>query len=412
MIVARDIHRALRKLQIKNRRVRKGAEIPVAVAGAHILVELHAGKELSVNDLASALLIPQSQVSRILQKLRARRLIQQRGDPADSRRALSSLSHAGLMVVQRIDEVIGSIFQECADRINKDEAEQLALFFERVALGLGCEQIRRRRNEDKLRAAHRQMARVFGILGTSVYESGLTRSEWAILEAIYSAPEPLTATILEGYLGIKPAVISEILNHFEFEGYVERIRSKQNHRINLIHLTSAGRRYFKHLETRAVLRLQGVLSAIPAASHKTILNLLHRFVGEWGASSIFLGSSLVTSLISDPARRSEARAFAFREIVRLGWETFAPDPLFPRGDQVWGLFEGNPGAGILRAVCVVSEERLSWAVNLCAWSAQIQVNQAVAFVQHAHYLSNRRGTSNPITIKFEPLKRLFPKTGW
>jgi DNA-binding MarR family transcriptional regulator len=412
MIVAREIHRALRKLQIKNRRVRKGAEIPVAVAGAHLLVELHAGKELSVNDLATALMIPQSQVSRILQKLRSRRLIQQRGDPADSRRALSTLTQSGLMVVQRIDEVIGSIFQECADRINKAEADELAFFFEHIAYGLGCEQIRRRKNEDKLRAAHRQMARVFGILGTSVYESGLTRSEWAILEALFSAPEPLTATILERYLGIKPAVISEILNRYELQGYINRVRAKTNHRVNLIHLTTAGRRHFTHLETRAVLRLQTALKGIPAAHQKILLTLLHRFVGEWGARSIFLGSTFVTSSITDPLLVAEARAFVFREIVRLGWESAAPDPLFPRGHEVWGLFDGDPTARTLRAVCVVADESRSWVVNLCAWSGQIEINQAVAFVQHAHYLSNRRGIANPLAIKFEPLRCIFPKTGW
>jgi DNA-binding MarR family transcriptional regulator len=405
MIITREIHRALRKLQIKNRRVRKGAEIPVAVAEAHILVELHAGKELSVNDLAAALMIPQSQVSRILQRLRSRRLIQQRGDPADSRRALSSLGRTGLTVIERIDEVIGGIFQECADRLSKDEASELSVFLERVAHGLGCKIIRRRKNEDRLRAAHRQMARVFGLLGTSVYDSELTRSQWAILESLDSAPGPITATILEQYLGIKPTIISEILNRYELEGYIERLRSKENHRVNLIHFARSGRRYFKHLETRSVVRLHGILRGISPTAQKRILKLLHRFVGEWGANSIFLGQTLRTALVSDPQQLRQARAFTLREVVRLGWEMHAPDPLFPRNQEVWGLFDSSAEQPALRAVCVAAEEPRSWSITLCVWSTQVQLNQALAFIQHAHYLSNRRGTPSPMAIKFEPLRQ-------
>lgn len=409
MIITREIHRALRKLQIKNRRVRKGAEIPVAVAEAHVLVELHTGKELSVNDLAASLMIPQSQVSRILQRLRSRRLVQQRGDPADSRRALSSLSRPGVTVIERIDEVIGGIFQECADRLSKDEASELSVFLERVAHGLGCKTIRRRKNEDRLRAAHRQMARVFGLLGTNVYDSDLTRSQWAILESLDSAPGPITATILEQFLGIKPTIISEVLNRYELDGYIERLRSKENHRINLIHLTRSGRRYFKHLETRSILRLHRVLRGMSPASQKKVLKLLHRFVGEWGANSIFLGQTLRTTQITEPVQLTQARAFVFREIVRVGWETHAPDPLFPRDSEVWGLFDSSTEPPALRAVCVAAEEGRSWLVTLCAWSLQIQRNQAFAFIQHAHYLSNRRGNPSPLAIQFEPVRQAYPK---
>jgi hypothetical protein len=61
---------------------------------------------------------------------------------------------------------------------------------------------------------------------------------------------------------------------------------------------------------------------------------------------------------------------------------------------------------------VVAEENRSWAVTLCCWSEHMQLNQSIAFVQHAHYLSNRRRTPAPLAIRFEPFERLFPKAGW
>ncbi|MEY4702051.1 MAG: hypothetical protein RL326_2238 [Pseudomonadota bacterium] len=409
-MITRDIHRALRRLQIKNRRVRKGAEIPVSIAETHALIELHAGGDLSVNDLAAALLIPQSQVSRVLQKLRARRFIHQREDPSDYRRSLSSLSRAGLGVIERIDEVMGGIYQECVARLSGEDVKELSRFLESIAHGLGCPLIRRRDSESRLRAAHRQMARVFGLLGANVYDSGLTRSQWAIWESLFRAPAPLNATILERYLGIKPAIISEILNRYEVQGYLERTRSSENHRVNLIRLTPAGRHQFTLLETRAVSKLRRALRGTSLTSRKKLLELLNRFAGELGANSIFLDKTLQTSQITDPGALMDARGFTLRQIVRLGWELSAPDPIFPSGHEIWALTDRSTDRSELRGVCVAKRERGSWLVSVSVWDSGVDTNQARAFIQHAHHLSNLRGKPDPIAITFEPLKRLYPKS--
>lgn len=403
MFIMREIHRLLRTLQIKNRRVRKGSALPVSIAEAHVLLELSAGDALSVNELTQALFIPQTQVSRILQRLRARKFIQQRNVETDGRKVVSSLTRSGFSVIERIDEVIGDIYQECAQRLRKDEALELSITLEVIARGFGCTHIRRRKDESKLRAAHRQMARVFGVLGNSVYGSDLTRSQWSILESIVRAPEPINATVLERYLGIKPTIISEILNRYEAQGYIERRRSRENHRINHLHPTSAGRRYFGRLETQAVIRLHHALRSTPLSSQKKGLELLRRFAGEWGAHSIYLGTSLITEVIAEAQTIKCARAFALRELVRLGWEEHASDPLVSSGQQVWGLRDASIEGQPLRAVCVVSERRTAWVVTLAVWSPVIDHKQARAFIQHAHYLSQRRGAGTPLVIQFAPV---------
>jgi DNA-binding MarR family transcriptional regulator len=406
MLITREIHRLLRALQIKNRRVRKGSALPVSIAEAHVLLELSAGGELSVNELVQDLFISQTQMSRILQRLRARRFIQQRNVQTDGRKVVSSLTRSGLTVIERIDEVMGDIYQECAKRLRKEEAIELSITLESIAHGFGCKHIRRRKDESKLRAAHRQMARVFGVLSNSVYGSDLSRSQWSILESIVRAPEPINATVLEKYLGIKPTVISEILNRFELQGYIERKRSRENHRVNHLHPTNAGRRYFGRLETQAVIRLHKALRGTSLPSHKRGLELLKRFAGEWGAHSIYLGTSLVTEVISEPPLIKCARAFVLREIVRLGWEEYAPDPIVSSEQHVWGLRDVSIDGHPLRAVCVVSEKRTAWVVTLAVWSSVIDQRQARAFIQHAHYLSQRRGAGVPLVVQFAPVVEL------
>jgi DNA-binding MarR family transcriptional regulator len=401
---ARSIHRLLRVLQLKNRRVRKGAELPVAIAEAHTLIELHAGSDLSVQQLVDALKIPQPQVSRVLQRLRSRGLIHQRYGK-DARMVLSSLSRDGLRVVGRIDEVMGEIFDECAAHITKDEQRVLSTLLEKIAREYGATCIRVRTGESKLRAIHRQMARIFGLLGTSVYGSDLTRAEWAILEAVIQAPVPLTATIMEKYLGIKSTVISEVLTRFEVAGYIERSRSKENHRVNLLHATRLGRRYFNRLEVQASVLLQRALRGESGESLEHSREILRRFAGEWGENSIFLGMTLRTERIEAPKELKQARGFILREVVRQGWEESIPDPLVPSGSEVWGLFDATERDKGPLAVCVASLVGKAWVVSVGVSAVKTSPQQMRAFIQHAHYLSNRRGRVVPLEVKFLPTHR-------
>ncbi len=403
MLIIRDIHRSLRSLQIKYRRVRKGSELSVAIAEVHVLVELEAAGELTINELADSLLISQSQVSRIVQRLRSRRLISQRSDRADNRRVLSSLSREGRAMVTHIDEVMGGIFSATARRLRAGEQRQLAHFFERVAHGHGCTTIRVRRGESKLRACHRQMARVFGLLGGTVYGSDLTRSQWCILEAIMLAPEPINATIVGAHLGVKNSLISEIVTSFEAHGYIERVRSSDNHRVFLLWPSARGRKYFRRLETQAILKLRRVLKGTPSAALRHLHQLLRRFAGEWGRESIYLSQTLVTQRIESAQSVRHARAFALRELVARGWEFDAPDPLFGAEQLIWGLYDTSAREPVIRAVCAVSARQTAWDVTFGVWSDGIDANQFHAFLQHAHYLGSRKNSSAQLRLNFNPI---------
>ena len=318
---------------------------------------------------------------------------------------LSSLSRDGLRVVGRIDEVMGEIFDECAAHITKDEQRVLSTLLEKIAREYGATCILVTTAESKLRAIHRQMARIFGLLGTSVYGSDLTRAEWAILEAVIQAPVPLTATIMEKYLGIKSTVISEVLTRFEVAGYIERSRSKENHRVNLLHATRLGHRYFNRLEVQASVLLQRVLRGESGESLEHSREILRRFAGEWGENSIFLGMTLRTERIEAPKELKQARGFILREVVRQGWEESIPDPLVPSGSEVWGLFDAAERAKGPLAVCVASLVGKAWVVSVGVSAVKTSPQQMRAFIQHAHYLSNRHGWVVPLEVKFLPTHR-------
>jgi DNA-binding MarR family transcriptional regulator len=393
-------------LQVKYRRVRKGSQVAASIAEVHILVEIDAGKALTVNQLSEALLLAQSHVSRLLQNLRTKKLITQRVNKTDSRQVLSSLTSEGKNLITRIDLVMGAIFNSSAQSLSLKEQSLLTKFFKAVALGHGCKTIRARINESKLRATHRQMARIFGFLSNNIYESGKTRAQWNTLEAIITAPKTIHAGILEGYLGIKSPLLCEILNSFEAHGYIEKARSPDNHRINLLYPTALGRKHFRDLETKAVLKLKNSLNDYSTNKLKDICNILKKFAGEWGKDSIFLGQSLQTKEIETKIDLQNARAFCLKNIVAKGWEYEAPDPLFPSAHQIWELCDKSDNSSPLKAVCVAKIEKKQWIVYFGIWDESISSDQFYAFIQYAHYLSDHGKPRNEFIIQYQKLKNI------
>jgi DNA-binding MarR family transcriptional regulator len=307
-------------------------------------------------------------------------------------------------MINRIDQVMGGIFNVTVQSLNSREQRDMAQFFETVARGYGCTVIRVRSGESRLRACHRQMARVLGLLSNNVYGSTMTRAQWSILEAIIRAPEAISANILEGYLGVRSALISEILTSFEAHGFIEKTRSLENHRVNLLHPTALGRRQFRRLETQAVLRLKRCLQGYSPKELLHLYGILKKFAGEWGQDSIFLAQSLVTRPITETEIRA-VRAFALRSIVARGWEYDAPETLLPSDRQIWGLFDQGSKLPEIKALCVAKPERLGWTVEFAIWHDSLSRSQFNAFVQYSHYLSYRGKAPAPLLINFEPLNR-------
>lgn len=406
-----DIHHLFRMLQLKYRSVRKHSGIHLTLAEIHTLVELHAGPVTSVNNLVRALAIPQSQCSRLVSRLQRRALLRLEPSPEDRRKRAIVLTTKGMEATQAIDRVIGGVFGEFAAGLSGRERKELAAFFEKIVAGYGLPPARARRGESRLRAQHRQVTRALGLLGTNVYGSGLTRSEWCILESVCLASEPIIGSQLERHLLIKPNLISVIVGLFEKRGLVSRIRSSENHRMRPIVPTKKGRTYFEKIKTRAVVRLHQCLQGTSRAELIRQRDLLRRFAGEWSSGNSLLSHQFLLKSLEDPAERREARGFALRESVQRGWEDSVPDPVFPAGHEVWAVFSQRDGSPQLQAVCCAQRTDRKWYVNFCAWSREFSVIQMHVFIREAHTLSSARQTPTDTSITYAPMLKLLEDSG-
>jgi DNA-binding MarR family transcriptional regulator len=97
---------------------------------------------------------------------------------------------------------------------------------------------------DQVRKFNRFFTRKIGALREGLLHSSYSLTEVRILFEIANSAAP-TATKLSRELGLDAGYLSRILARFEEQGLTERVRSEQDGRQYLIHLTAEGRKLFR-----------------------------------------------------------------------------------------------------------------------------------------------------------------------
>jgi len=114
----------------------------------------------------------------------------------------------------------------------------------------------------EVRAFNRFYTQRIGILQRGVLQSPYSLTEVRVLYELANGAD-LTATDVQGILGLDRGYLSRILRGFERSGMVSRERSKKDGRQNLIRLTSHGRKVFSALNARQSSDVEKMLQAVP-----------------------------------------------------------------------------------------------------------------------------------------------------
>lgn len=112
------------------------AEHGLSLSALEVLGRLAAaeGRSLRLSELASACGLSLSRISRIMDVLASRGLVERRGVPADARAVEGHLTDAGLALVRRAQgSHFASVQQQFFERLNAEEIQLLASIFSRFA---------------------------------------------------------------------------------------------------------------------------------------------------------------------------------------------------------------------------------------------------------------------------------------
>lgn len=93
---------------------------PISVAQAHALGELHERGPLTQQEMASALRVQKSTVSRLVDQLESDRLATRAPNPADGRSVLISLTSNGRRRAERLADARRELFVRLLDQLDDD----------------------------------------------------------------------------------------------------------------------------------------------------------------------------------------------------------------------------------------------------------------------------------------------------
>lgn len=86
--------------------------------------------------------------------------------------------------------------------------------------------------------------------------------------------EQLTASDIINELGIDPGHLSRILNNFEKEGLLHKVRSKSDSRRRILNLTPQGQNAFSVLNERSMEEAEGLLLRLTGEERRRLLNAM------------------------------------------------------------------------------------------------------------------------------------------
>ncbi len=86
--------------------------------------------------------------------------------------------------------------------------------------------------------------------------------------------EQLTASDIINELGIDPGHLSRILNNFEKEGLLHKVRSKSDSRRRILNLTPQGQNAFSVLNERSMEEAEGLLLRLTREERRRLLNAM------------------------------------------------------------------------------------------------------------------------------------------
>jgi DNA-binding MarR family transcriptional regulator len=121
-----------------------------------------------------------------------------------------------------------------------------------------------------VRAFNRFYTHRIGVLQRGVLQSPYSLTEVRVLYELANGAD-LTATEVQGILGLDPGYLSRILRSFERSGLLLRERSKKDGRRNLIRLTTQGRKVFAVLNARQSSDVEKMLLSLPDPARGQLL---------------------------------------------------------------------------------------------------------------------------------------------
>jgi len=130
----------------------------------------------------------------------------------------------------------------------------------------------------------KRLAALVGLyVDRALKEHGLGRSQWQVLSCLAKAGE-LSQRQLQSALLVEPATLTGIVDVLAEKGWVDRTEGREDRRVRMVRMTSAGKRRFSTIENPvervATLILEGVNDAERERFSRTLTRMITNLESE------------------------------------------------------------------------------------------------------------------------------------
>jgi DNA-binding MarR family transcriptional regulator len=346
-----EMHRLFKRLQQRNRYVDIEPQSQLSLAEAHLLKEIQAQPHVTLREFEKFFFLPQSHMSRLMNRLVERGFIQKKVSSADARALSLSLTPKGIKVIALSDAVSRESFETIGRLLTASEKKKLVQLFKAIADGFEHPTPPLRPGELEYSLHQRRITRCFRLLGKRVFESAFNSTQFQVLSRLAYSPLALSARVLADQIAVTNSAMTIVTKDLIKRGLLSAVSNTHDKRALCISITAAGQRAVDEVEHRAARRLQ---ESLRDYSHRQIQDwfaVLKKYVldSDEGVSVASLG--LTTVLFSSSQELASARAKIITEIVLRHQQNECPETIaashhivvgFHRGKELVAIFDVAP----------------------------------------------------------------------
>lgn len=324
MFMTRDLyyrlHRLVRLFQEKNRFVLDAYETGLSLLASRIITDVFESERITPSELAAALSLSATTISRALSELKKQKFIAVASDPLDKRRQHLLLTSKGSAAMRQLDHQAEARLKEFCSYLPRAEEELLTCFMRVFADGLSANPLLYERKEHPLRPSIRRITQALGLLENRVLGAQDVMSvEWHVLEKIAEQPGSVLAKTLSVCFHLKANTVAGIIARLIKRKLISRVRDTRDRRQVRLQLSKKGESLLADIATRATDKYRSALSTLTTSQIEQFTSLLTQFLGD--SEPTFLspdGESLVCRQITTDDERSQAREFCAMHALRVG----------------------------------------------------------------------------------------------
>lgn len=397
------MHRLFKRLQQRNRFVDVEPLSALNLAEAHMLKECVTQPEFTQIDYQRLFYLPQSHISRLIDRLVDRGFITKVSAPQDSRATHIRLTKAGQRVVALSDQSTRASYEELSKFLTRSEKTELVRFFKEIADGFGHPAAKLRPSELEYSLHQRRITRCFRLLGKKVFGSNFNSTQWQLLSCLSDSPTPLAASLIAHKIGITNGAATSVIKDLLKRNLVLAVTNRIDKRALSISITKQGKEAILHVEQNAAEELRHALRKHSAKQIKEWHTLLNKYVVESDQNIAI--PSLAASLVvyADNQDRIHARAQIISALVKQGQQNSCPCSIVAADNLVLGFQRES------EILALFDFENSARALNLTAgfFSSDLNNSQRQQIVTTLVSYIAKEKPGQALNCDFEPLSSYF-----